>query len=75
MGMSYHRSFVPEKSAMSRLIRSAVESGVTLFDTAEVYGPHVNEELVGEALAPVRKEILTCKQVRFQHSEWRDGWS
>ncbi len=65
MGMSYHRSFVPERSAMVRLIRNAVESGVTLFDTAEVYGPYVNEALVGEALSPVRKEILICTKFGF----------
>ena len=55
MGMSYHRSFVPDRDPMIRLIRRAAESGVTLFDTAEVYGPYVNEELVGEALVPIRR--------------------
>jgi len=42
---------------MISLIRAAVERGVTFFDTAEVYGPYVNEELVGEALAPVRDQV------------------
>lgn len=65
MGMSYHRSFVPDKKSMIALIRKAVDMGVTLFDTAEVYGPYVNEELVGEALAPLRKEIILCTKFGF----------
>ncbi len=65
MGMSYHRSFVPDRKSMIALIRKAVDMGVTLFDTAEVYGPYVNEELVGEALAPVRKKILLCSKFGF----------
>lgn len=65
MGMSYHRSFVPERGAMIRLIRNAVASGVTLFDTAEVYGPYVNEALVGEALSPVRKEVRISTKFGF----------
>lgn len=66
MGMSYHRSFIPERSAMLRFLRRAVDAGVTLFDTAEVYGPYRNEELVGEALAPVRKDILIATKFGFQ---------
>ena len=58
MGMSYHRGPVPDRNAMIALIRKAVELGVTLFDTAEVYGPFINEELVGEALFPFRKEVV-----------------
>lgn len=50
---------------MIGLIRKAVEMGVTLFDTAEVYGPFINEELVGEALAPLRKDILICSKFGF----------
>lgn len=65
MGMSYHRSFVPDRKNMIALIRKAVDMGVTFFDTAEVYGPYVNEELVGEALAPVRKKILICSKFGF----------
>src|SRR6201996_4518620 len=57
MGMSYHRGPAPDRNAMIALIRKAVELGVTLFDTAEVYGPFFNEELVGEALFPFRKEV------------------
>jgi aryl-alcohol dehydrogenase-like predicted oxidoreductase len=58
MGMSYHRGPAPDRKAMIGLIRKAVELGVTFFDTAEVYGPFINEELVGEALFPFRKEVV-----------------
>jgi len=50
---------------MIALIRKAVELGVTLFDTAEVYGPFINEELVGEALAPFRKEVVVATKFGF----------
>ncbi|MDR1171565.1 MAG: aldo/keto reductase [Bacteroidales bacterium] len=65
MGMSYHRSFIPNKKEMIFLIQKAVEAGVNLFDTAEVYGPCTNEELVGEALAPLRKDIFICTKFGF----------
>lgn len=65
MGMNYHRSFVPDKKIMTGLIRKAVEMGVNFFDTAEVYGPYINEELVGEALAPLRKDILIATKFGF----------
>jgi len=65
MGMSYHRGPVPDRKAMIELIRKAVELGVTFFDTAEVYGPFVNEELVGEALAPVRDEVIIATKFGF----------
>ena len=54
MGMSFGYGPPADKQQMISLIRSAVERGVTFFDTAEVYGPFTNEELVGEALAPMR---------------------
>ena len=54
MGMSFGYGPAADKHAMITLIRAAVERGVTFFDTAEVYGPFTNEELVGEALAPFR---------------------
>jgi len=60
MGMNYHRSFVPDKQAMIALMRRAVDLGVNLFDTAEAYGPFVNEQLIGEAIEPIRKDILVC---------------
>lgn len=65
MGMSYHRGLPPDRKTMIALIRKAVDSGVTFFDTAEVYGPFVNEELVGEALVPVRKDIVLCSKFGF----------
>lgn len=65
MGMSYHRSFIPEKKYMVALIRKAVDMGINLFDTAEAYGPYTNEVLVGEALQPVRKNIQVCTKFGF----------
>jgi len=58
MGMSQSYGLPPDKQAMISLIRAAVERGVTFFDTAEVYGPFTNEELVGEALAPLRRQVV-----------------
>src|SRR5207245_321300 len=58
MGMSQSYGPPPDKQAMISLIRTAVERGVTFFDTAEMYGPCTNEELVGEALAPVRGQVV-----------------
>jgi aryl-alcohol dehydrogenase-like predicted oxidoreductase len=65
MGMSYHRSFIPERSVSIAVIRRAVDMGVTFFDTAEAYGPYTNEVLVGEALAPVRKDVVVCTKFGF----------
>ena len=58
MGMSHGLGPAADHHAMVALIRSAVEHGVTFFDTAEVYGPFVNEELLGEALGPVRDQVV-----------------
>jgi len=58
MGMSQSYGVPPDKQAMISLIRTAVERGVTFFDTAEIYGPFTNEALVGEALAPVRAQVV-----------------
>src|SRR5438874_9541422 len=58
MGMSQSYGLPPDKQAMISVIRTAVERGVTFFDTAEIYGPYTNEELVGEALAPVRAQVV-----------------
>ena len=57
MGLNYDRGPHPDRKAMIALIRSAVERGVTFFDTAEGYGPYTNEELVGEALAPYKNQV------------------
>ena len=58
MGMSMAYGPAGDKQEMISLLRSAVERGVTFFDTAEAYGPFTNEELVGEALAPFRGQVL-----------------
>jgi len=65
MGMSYHRSGHPVKEMNIALIRKAVDLGVTFFDTAEVYGPFINEELVGEALASVRNNVVIATKFGF----------
>ncbi|TRW23680.1 aldo/keto reductase [Flavobacterium zepuense] len=68
MGMSHNRGRLPDRNAMIALIRKAYEQGVTLFDTAEVYrfGQHINEELVGEALNPFRKDIVIATKYGFK---------
>ena len=65
MGMSQSYGLPPDKQAMISLIRRAVERGVTFFDTAQVYGPFANEELVGEALAPVRAQVVIATKFGF----------
>lgn len=65
MGMSANYGTPPDRQEMIALIRSAVERGITFFDTAEVYGPFANEELVGEALAPVRKQVVIATKFGF----------
>jgi aryl-alcohol dehydrogenase-like predicted oxidoreductase len=66
MGMSFGYGPAKDKSEMISLIRKAVELGVTFFDTAEVYGPFINEELVGEALAPFRKQVAIATKFGFK---------
>jgi aryl-alcohol dehydrogenase-like predicted oxidoreductase len=66
MGMSFGYGPPKDKQEMISLIRSAVERGVTFFDTAEVYGPFTNEELVGEALAPFRKQVVIATKFGFK---------
>ena len=66
MGMSYGYGPAADKREMIALIRSAVERGVTLFDTAEAYGPFANEELVGEALAPFRGHVVIATKFGFK---------
>ncbi|GAA4600497.1 aryl-alcohol dehydrogenase-like predicted oxidoreductase [Actinoplanes octamycinicus] len=65
MGMSHGYGPGPDREANIALLRSAVERGVTLFDTAEVYGPWVNEELVGEALEPFRGQVVIATKFGF----------
>lgn len=66
MGMSFGYGPAADKQEMISLIRSAVERGVTFFDTAEVYGPFINEELVGEALAPFREQVVIATKFGFK---------
>ena len=66
MGMSFGYGPPAEKNEMISLIRSAAEQGVTFFDTAEVYGPFTNEELVGEALAPFRGQVVIATKFGFK---------
>jgi aryl-alcohol dehydrogenase-like predicted oxidoreductase len=65
MGMSHAYGRAPDRQAMVKLMRAAVERGVSFFDTAEVYGPFVNEELVGEALAPLREQVVIATKFGF----------
>lgn len=65
MGMSANLGPAPERSEMIALLRAAFDRGVRFFDTAEVYGPYVNEELVGEALAPVRDQVVIATKFGF----------
>lgn len=65
MGMSHGFGKPGDKKEMTAILRSAVEKGVTFFDTAEVYGPFTNEELVGEALAPVRDKVVIATKFGF----------
>jgi aryl-alcohol dehydrogenase-like predicted oxidoreductase len=65
MGMSFAYGPAGDKQQMIKLMHGAVEQGVTFFDTAEVYGPHANEELVGEALAPMRDKVVIATKFGF----------
>src|SRR5205823_7501961 len=68
MGMSFGYGPPKDKQEMMSLIRSAVDRGVTFFDTAEAYGPFANEELVGEALATFRKQVVIATKFGFDLS-------
>jgi len=68
MGMSFSYGPPKDRQEMIRLLRTAVERGVTFFDTAEVYGPFINEELVGEALAPLRDRVVIATKFGFNTS-------
>jgi len=65
MGLSYGYGPATDKAQAISLIRNAVENGVTLFDTAEIYGPFTNEEVVGEALAPLRDQVVIATKFGF----------
>jgi len=74
MGMSFSYGPPGDKQEMISLIRSAVERGITFFDTAEVYGPFANEELVGEALAPIHELVVIATKFGFKDpGQWQAG--
>jgi aryl-alcohol dehydrogenase-like predicted oxidoreductase len=75
MGMSFSYGPPKDKQEMTTLLRTAVERGVTFFDTAEVYGPFTNEELVGEALAPLRRQVVIATKFGFNlNTDGSPGW-
>jgi aryl-alcohol dehydrogenase-like predicted oxidoreductase len=75
MGMSFSYGPPKDKAEMTSLLRTAVERGITFFDTAEVYGPFTNEELVGQALTPVRKQVAIATKFGFElHADGKPGW-
>src|SRR6476646_11426702 len=73
MGMSFGYGPPKEKQEMIALLRAAVERGVTFFDTAEMYGPFTNEELVGEALAPMREDVVIATKFGFKIEDGKQG--
>ncbi len=73
MGMNHHRGPAPDRAKMVGLARAAVEHGVTFFDTAEVYGPFTNEELVGEALEPFRQDVVIATKFGYDLSPGGSG--
>ncbi len=76
MGMSYGYGPAPDKQEMIKLIHEAVDLGVTLFDTAEVYGPFTNEELVGQALEPLREKVVIATKFGFKRAADNEArWS
>src|ERR1700730_17306580 len=75
MGMSFSYGPPADKQEMISLLRTAVELGVTFFDTAEVYGPFTNEELVGEALSPLRDQVVIATKFGVKlHPDGSPGW-
>src|SRR5215218_396636 len=73
MGLSFGYGPATDKQEGIRLIRAAVEPGVTFFDTAEAYGPFTNEELVGEALAPFRDQVVIATKFGFESGNAQTG--
>jgi len=75
MGMSYAYGQPGDRQEMIALLRTAVERGVTFFDTAEMYGPFTNEELVGEALSPIRDQVVIATKFGFKIDVAARKWS
>src|SRR3981081_2705460 len=75
MGMSFSYGPPKDKQEMTSLLRAAVERGIAFFDTAEVYGPFTNEELVGDALSPLRDQVVIATKSGFNLTpEGSPGW-
>jgi len=75
MGMSFSYGPPKDKKEMTTVLRAAVERGITFFDTAEVYGPHLNEDLVGEALAPLRGKVVIDTKFAYElKPDGSPGW-
>lgn len=74
MGLSYAYGPAIDRQDAIALIRAAVERGVTFFDTAEVYGPFINEEVVGEALAPIRDQVVIATKFGFKNGDAKAGF-
>jgi aryl-alcohol dehydrogenase-like predicted oxidoreductase len=74
MGMSWAYGQAGDRGEMIKLLRGTVELGVTFFDTAEVYGPHTNEELVGEALEPHRDTVVIATKFGFKLDPNGGAW-
>ncbi|HEU4789288.1 MAG TPA: aldo/keto reductase, partial [Flavobacterium sp.] len=66
MNLSFGTGIAVEESQAIQVIRTAVERGITFFDTAQAYGPYVNEKLLGEALVPFRKEVVVATKFGFK---------
>jgi aryl-alcohol dehydrogenase-like predicted oxidoreductase len=75
MGMSFSYGPPKDKKEMTAVLRAAVERGITFFDTAEVYGPYLNEELLGEALAPFREKVVIATKFAYElKPDGSPGW-
>lgn len=74
MGMSWAYGQASDRGEMIELIRGAVDLGVTLFDTAEVYGPYINEELLGDALQPLRDRVVIATKFEFKLDPNGGAW-
>src|SRR3954462_12702821 len=76
MGMSFSYGPAKDKGEMTALLHAAVERGITFFDTAEVYGPYLNEHLLGEALAPFRDQVVIATKFGFNlNPDGSPGWA
>src|SRR3954469_12132402 len=75
MGMSFSYGAVHDEGEMISLLRTAVDRGITFFDTAEVYGPFTNEVLVGKALSPIRDQVVIATKFGFNlNADGSPGW-